>query len=94
MAKGQYRWCRWNRKHAVFRHVQSGCVVINSPQQLAEYTDKLRENDSVIYIPTESMELQDHDEFRQKSLYLRGTLKVHYLYRPVCLHRFCRNEVL
>ena len=30
-------------KHAVFRHVQSGRVVINSPQQFAEYADKLLE---------------------------------------------------
>ena len=66
-------------KHAVFHHVQSGRVVIKSPQQFAEYADKLLENVSVIYIPTESLELQYHDECRQKSVYMRGTLKVHYV---------------
>ena len=66
-------------KHAVFCHVQSGCVMINSPQQFAEYVGKLLENVSVIYIPTESLELQYHDECRQKSVYVHGTLKVHYV---------------
>ena len=66
-------------KHAVFRHVQSGRAVINSPQQFAEYADKLLENVSVVYIPTESLELQYHDECRPKSIYVRGTLKVRYV---------------
>ena len=52
--------------------------MVNSPQQFAEYADKLLENVSVIYIPTESLELQYHDECRQKSV-VRGTLKVHYV---------------
>ena len=64
-------------KHAVFHHVQSGFVVINSPQQSAEYADRLLENVSVIYIPTELLELQYHDERRQMSVYVHGTLKVH-----------------
>ena len=66
-------------KHAVFCHIQSGHLLINSPQQFAEYADKLLENVSVIYIPTESLELQYHDKCRQKSVYVCGTLKVHYV---------------
>ena len=57
--------------------------MINSPQQFAEYADKLLENVSVIYIPTESLERQYHDECREKSVYVCGTLKAHYAHRFV-----------
>ena len=70
-------------RHAVFRHLQSGRVVINSPRQFEEYADKLLENVSVSYLPTESLELQYHGECRQKSVYVRGTLKVRYVDRFV-----------
>ena len=57
--------------------------MISSPQQFAEYADKLLENASVIYIPTESLELQNHDECKQKSVYVPGALKAHYVDRFV-----------
>ena len=75
-------------KHAVFRHLQSGRVVINSPRQFEEYADKLLENVSVNYLPTESLELQYHDECRQKSVYVRGTLKVRYVTTDTVVMKF------
>ena len=57
--------------------------MINTPRQFEEHADKLLENVSVNYLPTESLELQYHDECRQKSVYVRGTLKVRYVDRFV-----------
>ena len=75
-------------RHAVFRHLQSGRVVINSPRQFEEYADKLLENVSVSYLPTESLELQYHGECRQKSVYVRGTLKVRYVTTDTVVMKF------
>ena len=84
MAKGQ----QMAQMDVVFRHLQSGRVVINSPRQFEEYADKLLENVSVNYLPTESLELQYHDECRQKSVYVRGTLKVRYVTTDTVVMKF------
>lgn len=70
-------------KHAVYRHVLSGRVVIKTPQQFAEYADSILEKVSVVYLEQSDLELQHHNECREQAIYIKGTLKVHFVDRVV-----------
>ena len=66
-------------KHAVFRHVLSNKVVIKSPQQFDEYADYTLPNMSVIFADDDILQLDYYEEYREKAVYVYGTLKVHFV---------------
>ena len=68
-------------KHAVFRHVLSKQFVIKSPEHFAEYADSILPNIRFIFVDDNDVQLNSHEECREKAVYIYGTLQVHFVER-------------
>ena len=68
-------------KHAVYRHILSKQVAIASPQDFAEYANKICQGISVLFV--KDRDLSYHDECRANAQYVKGTLQVHFIQRTI-----------
>ena len=66
-------------KHSVFDRAKSHQVVIQSPVHLAKYTNSILPGINVIFVANCDMKLGFHDECRVKTVYIPGTLKIHFV---------------
>lgn len=57
----------------------SGHIVIEVPEQFAEYTDGKVQIIHVIYLPANELTIMHHKESRENPVYMKGTLKVHFV---------------
>ena len=73
-------------KHAVYSHVFTNRVVINSPKQFAEYANEILPRNITQYVEKNPWSLDINQNAEKKLKKIKGTLKVH------CVKRFMQNS--
>ena len=61
-------------EHAVYSHVLTTRAVIKSLREFSDYANSILPCITVQYIDNDSMELRHHDECREKTIYIPGSL--------------------